>query len=652
MKKQQTNFMQQNQTEKENAIKSILKDYLSDSNTDYAIMISGKWGCGKTHFAKEKLNEYISKESVPESQKKKEENCKNYEFVYVSLYGISSVEDIQDAMFFETNPKYKWAKILAGKALPMILDSVPYVNKLNLPSLFKKQDIQEKICSNYNNKVFVFDDLERINDDKINIKTALGYLNNLSEHNHYKVIIIANDEKLDANYLEFKEKTVRFSYNFAPNLSEIIDTILEKYKDKNDYYHFLKKQKDLIITIFNASSCSNIRTLIFITDVYLKIFQGISGEYKDDINRDFLTILTVLSIEAKEGIDKDKLSNCIRSLSNRISALDIVLNENQESSEDNEDSFNNGNEVENERYEKAFKKRYSILNINRLTFYPELLDLVFYGYISPDSIKSIVEGFRTQYIQKESSKSQTLVSQISDWTSIDDKELRSIINDIKTAVSNGDYGVYDILKTYAYLCQIEGNGIIELKNEDTENFEKAIKNTMDKTEYSPLFDLQALRWDESEKSTAKEKYEKLRLYAVGINDDNKHKDMQSKQEDILCMIKENEKEKFSEFVSKPDNWGTFIGMDPKEIAIAITSASNEIKTHFYNGLCLFFPVHIQSSPEMLRKDVDFLENIKKHINEHIQEQKGNTISEFNIKRICTYIDKVLESYNYILQHRK
>lgn len=641
MKNQQTNFMRQNQTEKENAIYPILKDYLRDPSTDYAIMITGKWGCGKTHFAKGRLNEYISNVIFPEPQKGEEGDSKKYGFVYVSLYGISSVEDIQDAMFFETNPKYKWVKKIGRKAI-QVLENVPLVKDFNLTKLISKQDIQDiqNICSNYNDKVFIFDDLERINDDEINIKTALGYLNNLSEHNHYKVIIIANDEKLDANYLEFKEKTVRFSYNFTPDLSEIFDNILEKHKGNNDYYSFLQGQKKLIITIFNASSCKNIRTLIFITDIYIKIFQEISGKYKDEINSDLLTTFTVLSIEAKEGNDRDELSNCIKSLNNTISVSNIVFDENKKSSETNEDSINNG-------YKELLKKKYSTLNINHLTFYPELFDLVFDGYTSPKSINSIVEGIRTQYIQKESSKSQIFVSQISNWTSIDDKELPSIINNIKTAASNGDYGVYDILKTYAYLCQIEGNGIIELKDEDTENFNKAIKNAMD-TEYSPLFDLQAIRWDESEKSPAKEKYEKLRLYALEINDNNKHK---AKQKAILCMIKENGKEKFSEFMSEPSNWESFIEIDPKEIAIAISSASNEFKTHFYNGLCLFFPVNIQAPPEMLRKNVNFLENIKKHINEHTQEQKEKTISEFNIKRICTYIDKVLRSYNYILQHR-
>ena len=613
--------MQQYQTE--DAIKSIVTDYLNNQDTDYAIMITGNWGCGKTYYCKNELFKFI--ENLPGKERTKNP----YKPIYVSLYGLESIDNILERIISSEIPILENKVILLAKA--GLLNVVKHIGASD-ETITRVKDLK----GINKNDVLFFDDLERIDKTKIDIQSVLGYLNYLTEHDHYKIIIIANDEKLDDNFWEFKEKTVRFTYNLTPNLSEIFDTILKKHEKEKEYHRFWEKQKKLIITIFNASSCKNIRTLIFITDIYIKIFQEISGKYKDEINSDLLTTFTVLSIEAKEGNDRDELSNCIKSLNNTISVFD----DNKKSSETNEDSTNNG-------YKNLLKEKYSTLNINHLTFYPELFDLVFDGYTSPKSINSIVEGIRTQYIQKESSKSQIFVSQISNWTSIDDKELPSIINNIKTAVSNGDYGVYDILKTYAYLCQIEGNGIIELKDEDTDSFNKAIKNAMD-TEYSPLFDLQAIRWDESEKSPAKEKYEKLRLYALEINDNNQHK---AKQKAFLCMIKENGKEKFSEFMSEPSNWESFIEIDPKEIAIAISSASNEFKIHFYNGLRLFFPVNIQATPDMLKKNVNFLENIKKHINEHTQEQKEKTISEFNIKRICTYIDKVLSSYNYILQHR-
>ena len=42
-------------------IKSIIKDYLSVKETDYAILINGQWGCGKTYFIKNELFDEILK---------------------------------------------------------------------------------------------------------------------------------------------------------------------------------------------------------------------------------------------------------------------------------------------------------------------------------------------------------------------------------------------------------------------------------------------------------------------------------------------------------------------------------------------------------------------------------------------------------------
>jgi len=35
-----------------NELTSIIEDYLYQKNTDYAIFINGKWGTGKTYYAK------------------------------------------------------------------------------------------------------------------------------------------------------------------------------------------------------------------------------------------------------------------------------------------------------------------------------------------------------------------------------------------------------------------------------------------------------------------------------------------------------------------------------------------------------------------------------------------------------------------------
>ena len=62
----------------EEEIIEIIKTYYSDVNSQYAILLNGEWGCGKTYFVKNKILAEIN------------------DSVYVSLYGLSNTSDISN----------------------------------------------------------------------------------------------------------------------------------------------------------------------------------------------------------------------------------------------------------------------------------------------------------------------------------------------------------------------------------------------------------------------------------------------------------------------------------------------------------------------------------------------------------------------------
>ena len=67
---------------KENEIIDIVKEYVENKNTGYAIMIDGEWGSGKTYFVREKLEKKL--------KKLWEETKREIKFIYVSSYGVKS----------------------------------------------------------------------------------------------------------------------------------------------------------------------------------------------------------------------------------------------------------------------------------------------------------------------------------------------------------------------------------------------------------------------------------------------------------------------------------------------------------------------------------------------------------------------------------
>ena len=70
----------------EELVESIL-DYVRADYTDYAIMINGEWGSGKTHFWNNKVRNKIESLRL---------NGKKYTTIYMSLYGISNLEEISN----------------------------------------------------------------------------------------------------------------------------------------------------------------------------------------------------------------------------------------------------------------------------------------------------------------------------------------------------------------------------------------------------------------------------------------------------------------------------------------------------------------------------------------------------------------------------
>ena len=155
------------------------------SPPEFAVLLRGNWGCGKTWFIKE----YI-----------KQKEKKGIKFIYISLYGISSFTEINDLIFEQVHP------ILGSKGMKItstifkgILKSTinfnlnkdpnpeasfsPSLSELNLPSFLQNLD----------DRIMVFDDLERC---KFPIKETLGFINQFSENKLLKVIILGNENEL------------------------------------------------------------------------------------------------------------------------------------------------------------------------------------------------------------------------------------------------------------------------------------------------------------------------------------------------------------------------------------------------------------------------------------------------------------------------
>lgn len=91
-----------------NLILDFLNSYTANPDPQYAVMLKGKWGCGKTYFIKQWKKRFDNEENA--------ETEITLKPIYVSTYGMKSIAEIKTAIDKELNPFFysKTGKIIRG----------------------------------------------------------------------------------------------------------------------------------------------------------------------------------------------------------------------------------------------------------------------------------------------------------------------------------------------------------------------------------------------------------------------------------------------------------------------------------------------------------------------------------------------------------
>jgi hypothetical protein len=272
---------------------------LSLKYPEYAILLTGKWGCGKTYF----IDEFIKNHNKPSSDNK-------IKFIKISLFGLKYINAIDEQIFQNLHPVLasKYAK-LTGNILKSALKLGISIdldgdgkNEGSLSTSFDRFNPLEllKGKSEKNKEiVFIFDDLERT---EINTKEVLGYINYLVEQASFKVIIVANEDKLtkkdSGTYLEFKEKVIGKTFEVRHDFSEVLTQFLEDHPINLGEF-----DQTIVENVYALAGYKNLRHIKQSIIDFTYLTKNISNKYTNDKN--FLSDLTftffALNIEVKTG---------------------------------------------------------------------------------------------------------------------------------------------------------------------------------------------------------------------------------------------------------------------------------------------------------------------------------------------------------------
>lgn len=241
-------------------IVNFLNGYMMNPDPQYAVLLKGKWGCGKTHFINHWIDAYKGNPTTEQV----------LESVYVSLYGLSDTKQITTAINRVICPILYGKAAKAGKVLAKIASAMVLKHEVDLNydgisdlSINIGIDSLSKFKSNdslaNSKKLLIFDDLERCD---IPMKKLLGYLNFFVEQCNCHLIVIGDEDKIAEGenkkiFGEFKEKTIGREFEIATDIHSALDTFVNQ-TPKND---FVVGHQEQIEKFFAMTECDNLRIL-------------------------------------------------------------------------------------------------------------------------------------------------------------------------------------------------------------------------------------------------------------------------------------------------------------------------------------------------------------------------------------------------------
>ncbi len=467
-------------------------------------MVNGE--VGKTYFWNNQVKRKIESLNL---------NGKKYTTIYMSLYGISNLEDISKKIFIETTQ-------LMDKNLKKYMETheqsvIPEYAKtgLEMSNFFGVSKNDDKVDYNKffatDDKVLCFDDLERANVDVIDI---LGYINNFVEHDHIKTILICNEKELSTklkssnlemktfiaayildkengllnsdkplveklsekieyvfdkanDYERIKEKLIGETFDYAPKFNYIIDGLLMRYGNNPDLVKFLREHTNLITSTFVKSGTRNLRILKHALNDFSKVFEAVNKYYPNTKLRVLQTMLIftiAVSFEIKAGkITKDKFVT-IESNEEYKSLLvsSRVLMDNRQfyiKEFDNNYYFN-------------FKSDYRFFKFIEIYVRTRIFDMRMFK----KDMENIINTIDTEKLPAY----KRLLTE--EYWKISDDKFPDIISEVIRNIKNGDLKLIEIVKLFGYFSYFSRRNLIDynisdLKSMFLEAMDKAVSNS-------------------------------------------------------------------------------------------------------------------------------------------------------------------------------
>lgn len=433
-----------------NSIEKSLKRYIV-SRDEFAFLLNGPWGSGKTFFINNFLNDIDGK----------------YSTTYFSLNDVGTVNNLYSEILYKicigpgrfSNIKEFTNEVFKDGNSDKLLGKLSFVPKLaNSVAISSMEKI---IYSKKNRIVLVLDDLERfLNQNSVDINEFVGVITRLLNQD-IKIVIIADETKIsNVKFYEVREKIINKTINYLDYNSgsaiEIIESelesIFENYENndvKNKFYDWIEK----FYSYIKNEKQINLR---MIKSVMFSFDEIVQESKNDNYKADLLEVLlenAFISIYIYTNIywysmSKLEFNDVESFIGKRIRQLKGKVNDDNQKSKTNFDSRLNNFilNITDDLIKDKFlltKEIFTLVTKDELNFseYAKYIDLMLLFNISGQDKKNQENINKNNIINN-------LINKLNDVSAKSEDELKELENDAIDYIKNDELAFTKKLALY------------------------------------------------------------------------------------------------------------------------------------------------------------------------------------------------------------
>ena len=420
-------------------VKSFLIDNYIDSEIapHFAVLIKGKWGCGKTFFVDSLLKEKYG------------ENYRTDSVIWLSLYGLSDIKQVSQKLYELMHPflSHKLTKFAFGvaKSAVKVSTGIDFDKDGNNDISFDLSlfDIEKDENSIKTKKLLVVDDLERCS---IPPEQILGFFSDYIIEKNLKTIFIGNTDEIgntkeieqkdkseenekqeekketkEKNEFEkIKEKVIGVEFNIAPEIEKAVNKFVDELKI-NVLKSELTENCIKVVNLLRFENLRVIRQAFYFLKQLLSFFS--EEEMKNNLwyfKAVILYYFVIYSQKSTGEIRKDDVEDTIEAFYR------------------NQTSFEN--------YRKQVKKDVYHFNYAKVPLKSLYADIIFDGLLDKNAIMKDFEDWTSPKEERPA-----YIRIIQDWIEFSDSEFKQLYKEALKEYKNGEFHYYAELLSFAYM---------------------------------------------------------------------------------------------------------------------------------------------------------------------------------------------------------